>query len=93
MLTRKHTQELGFREGLAGTRYLRAAVNYIVPRTGKRPLLHGEVYPVLADEFGITVSAVEAAIRNTIRQSKLPGRTLDVIVELVQRCRDGEFTA
>lgn len=97
MLTRKHTKELGFREELRGTAYLRAVVNYILNQPQHpRPKLVQGVYVAVAEEFSVTTGAVEAGIRHTISRcnsDEFRGKTADVIWELVQRCRDGEFTA
>lgn len=97
MLTVKHTKALGFREGNKGTRYLRAAVNYILAKPpGEYPLLVAEVYPAVGEEFGVRGGAVEKGIRHAIARSdsdEFYGTNSDVIWELVQRCRDGEFSA
>lgn len=95
MLTVKHTKELGFREGISGTQYLREAVNYILEQPSEeRPWLTKEVYPAVAEKYGKRVSAIERGIRHTIARcdsDEIKGTNGDVIWELVQRCREGEF--
>ena len=95
MLTVKHTRGLGFREGISGTRYLRDAVNFILEQPPEdRPALTKEVYPAVAKKYGKNVCAIERGIRHTIARSDCPeswGTNSDVIFELAQRCRDGEF--
>ena len=97
MLTMKHTKALGFRERNSGTTYLRDAVNYILEQPPEeRPRLTREVYPAVAEKHGKSVHAIERAIRHTICRSDSDafyGTNGDVIWELVQRCRDGVFTA
>lgn len=97
MLTIKHTKALGFRERNSGTVYLRDAVNYIFCEASEeRPKLMYEVYPAVAEKHGKSVSAVERAIRHTICHSdsdEFYGTNGDVIFELVERCRNGEFDA
>lgn len=79
----------------SGTTYLRDAVNYILAQPpGKRPLLTREVYPAVAKKHHKGVSAIERAIRHTICHSDSDesyGTNGDVIFELVERCRNGEF--
>lgn len=92
MLTVKHTKALGFREKNSGTVYLREAVNYILGKSPEeRPKLMTEVYPAVGEKYGRSVSAIERAIRHTIERSESYGTNAEVIYELVQRCRDGEF--
>jgi hypothetical protein len=95
MLTGKHTKALGFRERICGTAYLRDAVNYILEESpGERPKLVKEVYPAVAEKYGKRWTAIERAIRHTIckcESAEFWGTNADVIWELVQRCRDGEF--
>lgn len=95
MLTVKHTKALGFRERFAGTAHLRDAVNYILEQPPEeRPKLTKEVYPAVAEKYGKRASAIERSIRHTIARGDsvdFCGTNADVIFELVQRCRDGEF--
>lgn len=88
----KHTKTLGFRERNAGTAYLREAVNYILEQPPEeRPKLTKDVYPAVAEKHGKKASAIERGIRHTINRSEFSGTNADVIFELVERCREGEF--
>ena len=95
MLKVKHTKDLGFHERLSGTRYLRDVVNYIVDCGLKhRPKLTREVYVVVGEKYGKSWVSVERCIRSTIERcesAEFYGTAGDVIMELVQRVRDGEF--
>lgn len=97
MLTWRHMKDLGFREGLSGTRYIRAAVNYILSKPETEPvLLTGDVYVEVGKRYGKTWTSVERCVRHAIascESAEIHGKPLDVIMGLVQRCREGEFTA
>lgn len=95
MLTTKHMKNLGFRTGLKGTLYLRAVVDCILDQPkNPRPKLITEVYPAVAEEFGVTVAAIDKGIRHAIancNDRSMKGKPADVIWELVERYLDGEF--
>lgn len=97
MLTVKHTKKLGFHESVRGTQYIRDIVNYILEKPPEqRPQLTGELYPTVAKKYGKSVSAIEMAIRKAIARcdsDEIKGTSGEVIWELVQRCREGEFDA
>ena len=97
MLTWKDTKALGFKEGVSGTKYLRDAVNYIVSKPETEPVvLTKDVYVVVGERYGKTWPQVERCIRHAIdscENAEFYGKPMDVIMELVQRDRDGEFTA
>lgn len=97
MLNTKHMKNLGFRSGLRGTAYLLTVVNYILDQPEHPRLkLVEDVYTPVAEEFGVTKAAIDKGIRYTIAHcdsSESRGKPADVIWELVERCRDGEFTA
>lgn len=97
MLTWKHTKELGFHERMSGTRFIREAVNYILSQPiTYTPIFSRDVYAVVGKKYGKTQEQVERCIRHAIAEcetSEFFGSNKDVIMELVQRCRDGEFTA
>lgn len=97
MLTWRHMKDLGFREGLSGTKYIRDAVNYILSQPDTYdPVLTRDVYVVVGGRYGKTWVQVERCIRHAIERCEsaaFSGKTKDVIMELVQRCREGEFTA
>lgn len=97
MLTWRHTKELGFKEGLSGTRYIRDAVNYILSKPETEPVvLTRDVYVVVGRKYGKTWPQVERCVRHAIEScesAEFHGKPLDVIMELVARCREGEFTA
>ena len=75
--------------------YLRAVVNYILDQPkNPRPKLVAEVYHAVAEEFCVTVVAIDKGIRYAIahcNDRSMKGTPADVIWELVQRCREGEF--
>ena len=95
MLTTKHMKNLGFRTGLKGTLYLRAVVDCILDQPkNPRPKLITEVYPAVAEEFGVTVAAIDKGIRHAIancNDNSMKNTPSDVIWELVERYLDGEF--
>lgn len=97
MLTWKDTKALGFKEGISGTKYLRDAVNYIVSKPETEPVvLSTDVYVVVGERYGKTWTQVERCIRHAIdacENDAFYGKSKDIIMELAQRVRDGEFTA
>lgn len=92
MLKAKHTTEMGLSEKYRGTQMLRCAVNYLVDsEPTEKVRLAEEVYPFVGLMFGVSWKGVEKNIRFALRAAGYTKHPKTTILELVNRCRDGEF--